>query len=282
PHVGAPEWKVKAVRDLLMRLASPPNLAGLVPLLHEEAGHTSIPQLHALLTLMGRPAAQSVVACLEIEEDANRRSHLMEALRAIGRNAVPALLDALTSSEWRLVCDALVVLAEIGHRPAFPNVVMVLGHAEARVRSAAIRTAVALGEPSDVAEALAQLLQETTSGTQLECLTVLGELKCSSAAPGVINLLSGLKSASGDAARVRLRAVEVLGYLNSPEALPVLQALFRKRSLLSAREGSAIRLSAVKALATLDTREARETLALVLDQESDEEVRSAIRVILVR
>jgi len=57
--------------------------------------------------------------------------------------------------------------------------------------------------------------------------------------------------------------------------------LFRKRSLLSAREGSAIRLSAVKAMAAMNTREARETLALVLDQESDEEVRSAIRAILV-
>ncbi|MBK8793095.1 MAG: HEAT repeat domain-containing protein [Holophaga sp.] len=281
PHAGAPDWKVQAVRDLLMRLVSPPNLAGLVPLLHESATQVAIPQLHALFTLMGRPAAQCVVACLEVEEDMHRRSQLMEALRAIGRNAVPALQDALTSTEWNLVYDALLVLADIGHRPAFPHVVMSLEHADVRVRSAAIRAAVALGEPEEVAEALSHLLEETTTATQLDCLTVLGELKCASAVQGVIKLVSGLKSASSDDARVRLRAVETLGYLGSNEALPCLQALFRKRSLLSAREGSAIRLSAVKAMAAMNTREARETLALVLDQESDEEVRSAIRAILV-
>ena len=283
PKAGLPDWKVQSVRNLLTRLASPPNVASLIPLLHEQDAQAVLPQFHQLLALMGKPAAQCMVACLEVEEDRLRRDQLMGALRAMGPSAAQALQDTLVSPESSLLQDVLTVLAEIGHRPAFHLVVMTLRNSDARVRSAAIRTAVALGTPEEVAEALGHLLPETDTTAQLECLTVLGELRCPQAVQGVIPLVSGQKSASGgDSARVRLRAVETLGYLGSPEAIPTLQALFRKRGLLNAREGSAIRLAAVKALATMDNREARETLALVLDQESDEEIRSAIRAILVR
>ncbi len=278
---GSPEWKVQAIRDLLTRLASPPNLALLVPILHEAEARLSLPQLHALLTLLGRPAAHFVVACLELEEDEVRRGHLHGALRAIGRNAVPALVDALASSQATLVRRALELLAEIGHQASFTHAALALSHRDYDVRKAALHAVMALGSQEQAVEALVTALKESDPTFQLDCLSALGDLGHASAVPVVVHLMTDLKGASGDKARLRLRAVEVLGRLRSDAAIPALQDLFKRRGFLSSREGTSIRLAAVKALEALGSREARETLALILDQENDDEIRIAIRKILV-
>lgn len=283
PHSGAPEWKAQTVRDVLSRLASPPSLAFLVPLIHAQEAQLSLPQLHALLTLLGRPAAQYLVVCLEIEADRTRRVHLLACLRAIGRNAVPALVDALASPAWYLARNALDLLTEIGHKPAFPHVALALEHPDPRVRKAALRATSALGSPQQVLEALLPALPDGGVDTQLQILSVLGDLgpEARDAAPSLMNLLASLKGTTGEVVRVRLRILEVIGRLKGNEALPGLLDVFRKKGFLASREGSAVRIAAVKALEAIGTRESRETLALAMDLESDVEIRNSIRQILV-
>jgi HEAT repeat protein len=281
PHAEAPPWKVQAIKDLLARLASPPNLGFLVPLLHQREAQLSLPQLHALLTLLGRPAAQFLVNRLETEEEGSRRSHLMGALRAIGRNAVPALVEALTSSHWYLIRNALLLLGDIGHPPAYPHVALALGHRDTRVRKAALQATIQLGPAERALETLVKALETSEPATQLDILAALGEIGGPGAGPALLRLVAGTQGADGEVAKVRLRAVEILGRTQAPDALPLLASLFQRRSLLGAREGTAIRLAAVQALRDLGTREARETLARVLDQESDDDVRTAIRAALV-
>ncbi len=278
---GTPEWKAQAVRDLLFRIASPGNMATLTNLLHHPDTQISMVQLHSLLALLGRPAAQHLTMCLEVEEDASRRGSLMDALRAIGRNAVPALKEALASPNPSHVRNALLLLGEIGHKPAFPDVALALEHRDLPVRRAAVAAVAVLGEGSQAAQALAAALGRSEPGLQLEILAVLSELKSASAVPAIAELLVNAKGSSEEAARIRLRALEALGVIGSADAVPALQDVFRKKGILGGRESTAMRLAAAKSLSAINTREAREAIALAMDGEPHEDVRAVLRQYLI-
>jgi hypothetical protein len=278
---GTPEWKAQAVRDLLFRIASPGNMATLTALLHHHDTQISITQLHSLLALLGRPAAMHLSMCLEMEEDAGRRGNLIDALRAIGRNAVPALKEALASPNPSHVRNALLLLGEIGHKPAFPDVALALEHRDLPVRRAAVAAVAVLGEGSQASQALSAALGRSEPGLQLEILAVLSELKDATAVPAVAELLQTAKGSTEEAARIRLRALETLGLIGSPEAVAPLQDVFRKKGILGGRESTAMRLAAAKSLSAINTREAREAIALAMDGEPHEDVRAVLRQYLV-
>ncbi len=75
--------------------------------------------------------------------------------------------------------------------------------------------------------------------------------------------------------------MEVLGLIASTDAIEPLQDLFKKKGFLGGRESTAMRLAAARSLAAIPTREAREAIALVMDQEPQEDVRSVLRQYLV-
>jgi HEAT repeat protein len=279
--VDTPHWKAQAVRDLLTRLASPTNMATLAEMLHQRDVLVPVHQLHSLLSLMGRPAAEYLVASLETEEDKTRRQHLLAGIRAIGRNAVPPLRETLASPQWYMVRNAVMLLGEIDHKAAFEDVALALGHRDPRVRRAAIQACAILGDPEEASAAIADLLSKTEPGTQLDCLAALADLKSPIAVRSIADLLHNTKGTSEEVARIRLRTVEVLGLIAAPEAVEPLLDLFRKKGFLAGRESAAIRLAAAKSLAAINTREAREALALAMDQESQEDVRAVLRQYLV-
>jgi HEAT repeat protein len=278
---NTPPWKAQAVRDLLGRLASPLNMATLAVLLHQRDPEIPSSQIYSLLALMGRPAAQYLVGCLEVEEDRNRRQHLLSAIRAIGRNAVPPLRESLASPHWFMVRNAVMLLGEIDHKGAFEDVALSLEHRDVRVRRAAIQAVTSLGDNDEAATVLSQALPKMDGPSQLDTLVALGELRSPRAARAVADLLQNARGTTDESMRIRLRAVEILGLLGSVDAVEPLMDLFRKKSFLGSRESTPMRLAAAKSLASLNTRESREALALVMDLESQEDVRTVIRQYLV-
>lgn len=276
-----PPWKSMAIRNLLSRLASPLNLAILTPSLHQREDRRALTQLQALLSLMGRPAATYLMVCLEIEENRERRAQLLDALKAIGRNAVPALMEALGSPSWFQVRNAVMLLGEVGDDSVFPDVALVLDHRDPRVRRAAMASLSALGSRDKAAAAIAPHLAHWDTSSQLDALAVLGELRSAAAIPAIAEIIRQGKPQQEENARVRLRAVEVLGLIGTSEAVDPLKELFKKKGLLGGRESTAVRLSAAKSLSAVNTREAREAIALALDTEPHEDVRSILRQFLV-
>ena len=276
-----PGWKAQAVRDLLGRLASPLNMASMAVLLHQRDPEIPASQIYSLLALMGRPAAQYLVSCLEVEEDRTRRQHLLSAIRAIGRNAVPPLRESLASPHWFMVRNAVMLLGEIDHKGAFEDVALALEHRDVRVRRAAIQSVRTLGDPDEAATVLADNLPGMEPFSQLDCLSAMGELRSPRAVPAVVELLQSTKGPNDETPRIRLRAVEILGLIGSPDAVAPLMDIFKKKSFIGGRESTPMRLAAAKSLSAINTRESREALALVMDQESQDDVRSVIRQYLV-
>lgn len=279
-RADVPDWKAQAIRDLLFRVASPTNMSALLELLQHPAQMSSR-ELHALLALLGRPAAQVLVNALEGEPQPDRRGRLQDALRAIGRNAVPPLRESLGSPQPAQVVAALELLRDIGHASALPDVSLALEHRDPAVQRAAVRAVAALAAPESAALLLAELLPKASPALQLEILALLGDLRVAASVAGVNDLLQSARGTSEDVQRLRLRAVEVLGLIGAETAIPALADLFRKKGLIGGRESTAMRLAAARSLAAINTREARETIALAMDSEPHEDVRAVLRQILV-
>nr|WP_320131070.1 HEAT repeat domain-containing protein [uncultured Holophaga sp.] len=278
---SGPEWKLQAVRNLLARLGSPVNMALLSPMLHQKGDPRTHIQLHALLSLMGRPAASYLMACLEIEEDRERRAQMLDALKAIGRNAIPALLEALDSPAWFQARNAALLLGEIGDATVSPELARLLHHGDARVRRAAMNALAALGSADGAAAALAPFLAAWEGGERDELLEVLSRLRSVQAVPALAELLRHGRSQSGETASLRVRLVEVLGAIGLPEVVEPLKDLFRKKGFLGGREPESLRLCAARVLVSLRFREAREAVATVLELEPSEEIRGMLRQYLV-
>lgn len=279
-HLGTEDldWKVNAFQDLVIRLAGPLNMAALVPVLHDPAAGEAVPQLHSLLALLGQPAARYLVVCLELEEDKERRMQLLAAVRAVGRKASLPLREALQSSKWYLVRNAVEIIGEVQDASAFDDVARCLAHADAHVRLSTVAALKAL-DPARGAKVLGEALAAAEPGTQLEIAAVLGELGQDRVVPDLLALFRTLKG--GDTERLRLRLLDALAALKHADAIPALQTVFKKKGLLTRLEPVAIRLAAAKALAAIGTREAKEAMALALEVESAEEVRAVLRQFLV-
>ena len=279
---ATPAWKTALARDLLARVGGPANIALLLPLLHVEDGEVSRHELHAILNLMGTAAASSLGGWLEFEEDPARRVRMAEALQAMGPRAVPALKEGLASPHSFMVEIALQLLAKAGDPSALPGMLLAITHWDAAVRKAAVTSVATLAGTTAAAKALAAALPEADLATRLEYLLLLGDLGDPVAIPAVLPLVQDAGGHGEDAQRLRLRAVEVLGLIPSPDSVRVLQDLFVKKGLFKGRETLSLRLAAAQALAAINTREARESMALALENEPQEEVRTVLKQYLVR
>jgi HEAT repeat protein len=282
PSVGAASWKPQLLRDLLARLGSSANIAHLVPLLFQKGSELPIPQVHAVLALMGTPAAAHLAEALEEEEDPSRRTHLVEALRAVGKRAVPVLKELLASPQWHMVDHALMLLAQAGDRSVIPEMVMTIGHQDMRVRRTAVTAVSALAGKSVAAGTLAETLADADTAARLETLNLLGELAEPSTLPAILKMMDPDKATGDEVQRLRLRAVEVLGRIPGPDSIKPLRELFQKKGLFKGREPIGIRIAAAKALAAQNTQEARETMAIAMETEPNEEVKAVLRQYLVR
>ena len=277
---NVPPAKAQALQDLLARMGSPLNMATIVPLLHESSIQLSLTQLYALLALLGRPAAHYIAACLGLSEDANHRAQLAAALRAIGRPAVPSIRDMLASEKPEVVTQALLLLGEIAQPGAMEEVALTLGYPDLTVKRTAVGTLARLGG-QEAARALAAFFPGAEPTLQMDCLEAFIMLRCLEVVPMLGECLQASRSSDLDVAKVRLRIVETLGLLGSADAIPALHEMFKKKGFLGGRESTGMRLAAAKALAGINSRESRETMAIILDGEKEEEVRSVLRQFLV-
>lgn len=277
---SAPPAKAQALQDLLARMGSPLNMATIVPLLHQPGIQLSLTQLYALLSLLGRPAAHYIAACLELSEDEGHRAQLAAALRAIGRAAVPCIRDLLASERPEVVVQALLLLAEIGQPGALEEVALTLGYPDLRVKRTAVGTLARLGGP-EAAATLAGFFPGAEPALQMDCLEAFILLHSPAVVPALGEFLQNSRSTDLETAKVRLRVVETIGLLGSDEGIPALHEMFKKKGFLGGRESTGMRLAAAKALSGINSREAREAMAIILDGEKEDEVRAVLRQFLV-
>jgi HEAT repeat protein len=269
-------WKEKATLDLLGRLGSPERIDQVLLQLFQLDREAAAVRVHPYLRMLGSQASNHLVERLWEEKDRARRGRLLEALKDCGQTAEAPLLESLKSSEWFVVRNALVILGDIASPESLPDLLATLKHPDPRVVRAAVLAVGRLGGRQAEA-ALIPLVSHRDPATQMEVLFALADMKAKNAVPALVELcrLRGrLKPAQE---RVREKAVEILGKLGSPTAIPALEALLvRKKGFFGeSREPAAVRILAFRSLLALGMAEALRAADLALSVEPPGEERDA-------
>lgn len=231
-----------------------------------------------LVVEIGGALAPAIIEALADEEDRNRRGRLVKALKAIGKPAFPALMEALHSLTWYVVRNALMVLGDIGIPAHVTEIGRKLHHGDPRVRRAAARALAKIGGPEaerDLAEALA----DRDTEMQREVLLCLGSMRAASAVPSVIHLAKARLMGSDE--KLREVAIATLGQIGSDGAIEFLAELLRPKGVFN-RESLPIRTAAANALAQAPGEAGRTMLQSVLASETDAASREMLTASLSR
>ena len=268
-------WRNDALARLRATILRPQLLDATVNQAFSLERDRMIVELHPYLEYLGDPMARHLVGRLADENDRTRRGRLVEAVRSLGPISLPALMDALTSPAWFLVRNALTLLSDLGDAGCVPAILPLLRHPEPRVRRTAVRALRKLGGPVAEPHLLARM-KDTDGETMQEILFALGQLRSEMSLPQVTELAQDKRVREG----LRIQAMDTLGHIASPKALPVLQEGLRRKGFFGGGEPPAIRLAAAKALVAIGTPEALAMLHRALETEPKGEERESLRRLL--
>lgn len=212
--------------DPLIRLLSIPALGGTAA---------------ASLVKIGEPAAEACLRALE-SADGEVQETLENVICALGEPAVPYLIQALMSGRSRTRARAAEILGRMGWEPwsdaerawyliaheewmelalmgspAVDPLIRALNGDDGRIRGEAAATLGEIGDPAAVGPLVDALTDEAVAPVAADALVAIGE-------PAIAPVLGMLEEGAGNA---RESAVEVLGRLGAPEAVPAIVELVR-------------------------------------------------------
>lgn len=263
-------WKNQAYEALLSQIAAD-HVPAIVPSLYAGDVDGVTNEVYPILTLLGAPAAAQLIDELAKEEDRSHRGRLVRAVKAIGRPALIPLRLAMQSTVWYLVRNALNLLGDLGGVELIDEVIAALHHRDGRVRRAAARALSKIGGERAEAELLKALNEEDTE-LQTEVLFCLANMKAENAIPVIAELTRSK--------RLGERAVETLGQIASPRAIAPLEELIRRKGLLSANETNDLRMAAARALAAINTPEAKLVIRRAAETEPNLPLREQMEKLL--
>jgi hypothetical protein len=270
-------WRHEALARLRAALQRPQLLDAAIDHAFTLDRDLMIQEIRPYLEFTGDPMARQLVSRLGAETDRTRRGRLVEAIRGLGPDALPAILESLGSPAWYLVRNALTLLSDLGDADCVPAILPHLRHPEPRVRRTAVRALWKLGGPVAEPHLVAQM-KETDGETLQEILFVLGQLRSESSLPQVTALAQDKRVVE----RLRILALDTLGHIASPKALPVVLECLRRKGFFGGGEPPAIRLAAAKALAGIGTPEALAALHKAAESEPKGEERESLLRLLDR
>ncbi|MEW6364407.1 MAG: HEAT repeat domain-containing protein [Acidobacteriota bacterium] len=263
-------WKADLVRKALRGISDTSVISVLTGELHGPDGARD-PQVANLIRTLGASIVEPLISTLGEEKDRSKRARLVEAIMIVGQPGEDFIISALNDRRWYLVRNLAIMLGEIGGERSVSSLEKVIYHRDSRVSRVVVRALIKIGSPAAY-RALARALEIGPEDLRLQVIA-------SCAVPGNEAILPGLaeiaraKPQASAADAVRKRAIEGLGKIGSPQAVPVLADLLEKRSLFSMAEESDTRLAAVRALGAIDCPEAREALARAAHKDPKDDVR---------
>ncbi|HEX3740870.1 MAG TPA: PilZ domain-containing protein [Terriglobales bacterium] len=119
---------------------------------------------------------------------------------------------------------------------------------------------IAYGAAGNRGRTLLEILEVLDPAVVPQALDEIGMSGDRSAAPPLI-VMAGAGEAQGRSPLLQLKAIEALGRLREPEAVPVLRALFEAKRMFKWQHHRELRIAAAQALAKIDLRYATQVMA---------------------
>jgi HEAT repeat protein len=211
-----------------------------------------------LIQLVDADACKTVWEQLIIEPNPRVRRFLTGVMSALGAEADRVMLEYLNDSRWYVVRNALNILGTRRNPEYISAFKAQLFHRDTRVVKESI-AALATIRHEHATDALLDYIRSPDCALAELALLALGAHQDPRAVPDLIRIAQQhdplLKQK-----KVRVKAIEALGEIRSPEANSTLVDIIRKGKIIKRGEYRELRLAAISALGRSATREERDLL----------------------
>ena len=249
----------------IRRLTKPTLLRGIAGLLPRRPDMRDA--LHDVLQRLGPEGAEALIELLTTSDVlTDRRAYLAALVKCPA--AVPTLIHLLGDGRWYVVRNTTDLLGEMRAVEAENELLEAVKHREERVRRSVATALARLGTPRAI-QAVQQMLGDAVPEVRLHAVQGLGGLK----SPRAVSLLSRALDSEDDQ-EVQAVILAALGRQATEEAVARLLKAAEPEGRLFKRKPTALRVSAVQALAEANTSAALAALGRFAE-DKDREVRDA-------
>ena len=220
---AVPKATSAAMRAQLDQLAGSETLSALAASLGASPSAGSV----RLVRLLGPGAIRSLLEILVHENVRTRRRRVFDLLSALGPEVIPEATRWLMDPNWYVQRNIIALLRAVGDRSSLPTVRRLTSHADLRIRLEALRSLLEL----DPAVGHGYLLT-AIADPDPRAATAAVELAAQRGGPTMVEPLLGVLRSwdlRGRRRAVRVAALQALGRVGRPEALPRLTRFFRDR-----------------------------------------------------
>ena len=245
---GLTRERADQIARLRRKAADRSQVAQVADLLRQSSAHEQLDAIAAYLRLVMQEGINEFAALLADEPDRRTRVLMCEVLARVGSAAVPVLVPLLGDKRWFAVRNALYILGKIQHFPALASVLTTLDHSHPKVRVEAIRTA-SLIDSAGAAAQLSRCVRDSDPLVRRAVIAVLATPGHDAAVPPLRDvLLAGAKGP--DDVDVNLEAIRALGTIGTSLARDTLAKIAGQPVRFWQRADRQLREAAAAALAS--------------------------------
>jgi HEAT repeat protein len=262
---GSHESRKQACTMMLRRLLRPALLRGVAQLLPRKRELAA--DIEMVLARAGAEGADAVIELLTEESSASDRHVYLDVLPRL-QTGVPTLVHMLGDTRWFVVRNASDLLGEMKVQSAEPALLLLLEHADERVRKSTANALINLGTTAGF-RAVCEMLQAESPKTRAHAAMALASRRDERSTAQLRTVLEDEPDTE-----VQLALLGALGKIATPAAVEqLIRAAEPKRRLLE-RKPNSFRIAAIQALAEARTPAAVAAIA-VLREDKEREVREA-------
>lgn len=243
----------KRIKTALRALADPKRMRVVTDALrlyrHDTLEHQSC---RRLLAVLGSHAIAPLLEVLANEEDMAARKAIVDLLSNAVAGHVSELGDRISDSRWYFVRNVVSILSATRSAEALPHLERTLRHPDARVRRETIRALNGIDDRRGDQMLVAGLDDDDPQNVSLAA-RYLGVLRLRSAVPALISTALGEGRGSREPGP-RVEAIEALGRIGDPSALPALDSIVRQRAMRGRGRARELRAAAQAASAQIRTK----------------------------
>ncbi len=210
------------------------------------------------LSALKEKAAHALVGRLADEDNSQVRKILSEALIKLGNCAVPALVERLSDNRWYIARNAVAILGRIANRKTAIHIRPYLDHRDYRVRKEAVRSLGRIGGPVAL-KGLQPLIDNRDRELCPLAIVALGAMQNEAAIGPLSKLLNSfdpfLKNFD-----LKRRTIKALGAIGSPQAVPHLTKILKRKRLWKRNQYNKLRSNAAQALGNFATEDSLRAL----------------------
>ncbi len=244
-----PEQRLR-LRKAIGRFTKPEDIKAVAEALRLYAPTT---REHAaaqrLLEALGPLAIEPLLEQLADEPDMGVRKSLIELLSTTAATHISELGAYVTDSRWYVVRNVVSILGTTKSSAVLQYLERTVRHSEPRVRREVIRALSNIGDRLAHELIMTALTDEDAQNVQLAA-RYLGASGVKAAVPALEQVARG-EGRGNRTPGPRVEAIEALGRMRATEALPTLESLAGRRSLIGSNRGREVRAAAEAAIARI-------------------------------